>query len=364
LYHVYAGGQLVCSFETNSTLFGGSDTNRVAYYYHEDNLNSSTALSSGGTSGTQIEVDAYYPFGRVMTASPQANFKVSRQFTGQIKDDDTGLCFYNTRYYDPLLDRFIQADTTIPDLGNPQSYNRYSYCLNNPLKYTDPSGHDEMYNGASGRALLQEEDADATRVSQGARQSAGTMAAVMKTAVAVTPAGTAMNISEAVTGKEAYTGDKLTVGQRIGSGAMAAIPGVLKGAGKLAKAGKAAAASRGVWALGDLERGVAIEDRLAATEYKEWFRVGSLNNGKFPLVDFQKGNNLVSLKTVDTTGSSWLGDMQKHIEELGGLGHAVDGKPANMLLDIRVQPGGAQAAHQLVKFGEQHKVTVTVSEIQ
>jgi RHS repeat-associated protein len=99
-------------------------------------------LSSGGTTGTQIEVDAYYPFGRVMTASPQANFKVSRQFTGQVKDDDTGLCFYNTRYYDPLLDRFIQADTMIPDLGNPQSYNRYSYCLNNPLKYTDPSGHE------------------------------------------------------------------------------------------------------------------------------------------------------------------------------------------------------------------------------
>ena len=141
LYHVYAGGQLVCSYETNSTLFGGSDTNRVAYYYHEDNLNSSTTLSSGGTTGTQIEVDAYYPFGRVQTASPQASFKVSRQFTGQVKDDDTGLYYYNGRYYDPLLGRFIQADTTIPDMGNPQSYNRYSYCLNNPLKYTDPSGH-------------------------------------------------------------------------------------------------------------------------------------------------------------------------------------------------------------------------------
>jgi hypothetical protein len=34
----------------------------------------------------------------------------------------------------------------IPDLGNPQSYNRYSYCLNNPLKYTDPSGHDFVLN--------------------------------------------------------------------------------------------------------------------------------------------------------------------------------------------------------------------------
>ena len=44
-------------------------------------------------------------------------------------------------YYDPELGRFIQPDTVIPDLSNPQSYNRYSYCLNNPLRYTDPTGH-------------------------------------------------------------------------------------------------------------------------------------------------------------------------------------------------------------------------------
>jgi hypothetical protein len=44
-------------------------------------------------------------------------------------------------YYDPGLGRFIQPDTIIPDLSNPQSYNRYSYVLNNPLRYTDPTGH-------------------------------------------------------------------------------------------------------------------------------------------------------------------------------------------------------------------------------
>ena len=48
----------------------------------------------------------------------------------------------NARYYDPELGRFIQPDTVIPDLSNPQSYNRYSYCVNNPLRYTDPTGHD------------------------------------------------------------------------------------------------------------------------------------------------------------------------------------------------------------------------------
>ncbi len=43
--------------------------------------------------------------------------------------------------YDPVIGRFISPDNVIPDQYNPQSLNRYSYCLNNPLIYTDPSGH-------------------------------------------------------------------------------------------------------------------------------------------------------------------------------------------------------------------------------
>jgi RHS repeat-associated protein len=141
LFHVYAGGQQVCTFEPTSTLNGGNNTTNVGYYYHEDNLNSSSALSGPTAPGSQIEVDSYYPFGRTLTANPQTSLKVSRQFTGQIKDDETGLYYYNARYYDPELGRFIQADDRIPDLSNPQSYNRYSYVANNPLAYTDPSGH-------------------------------------------------------------------------------------------------------------------------------------------------------------------------------------------------------------------------------
>ncbi len=43
--------------------------------------------------------------------------------------------------YDPHLGRFTQADPFIQFPGSSQSYNRYSYVLNNPLTYTDPSGH-------------------------------------------------------------------------------------------------------------------------------------------------------------------------------------------------------------------------------
>jgi hypothetical protein len=48
---------------------------------------------------------------------------------------------YNARFYDPALGKFISADTIVPNLGNSQSLNRYSYAYDNPLRYTDPSGH-------------------------------------------------------------------------------------------------------------------------------------------------------------------------------------------------------------------------------
>jgi hypothetical protein len=45
------------------------------------------------------------------------------------------------RFYMPYINRFISADTIVPDPSSPQSFNRYSYALNNPTNYTDPSGH-------------------------------------------------------------------------------------------------------------------------------------------------------------------------------------------------------------------------------
>jgi RHS repeat-associated protein len=61
-------------------------------------------------------------------------------FTGQRKDG-TSLYYYGARYYDPMIGRFVSADTVVPNPMNPQAFNRYTYSLNNPLKYVDPSGH-------------------------------------------------------------------------------------------------------------------------------------------------------------------------------------------------------------------------------
>ncbi|MDY7077419.1 MAG: RHS repeat-associated core domain-containing protein [Chloroflexota bacterium] len=62
-------------------------------------------------------------------------------YGGQRNEAGIGLMDYNARFYDPFLGRFISADTIVPEPGNPQSLNRYSYVLGNPLKYRDPSGH-------------------------------------------------------------------------------------------------------------------------------------------------------------------------------------------------------------------------------
>ena len=55
--------------------------------------------------------------------------------------EEFGLYDYNASYYSPGLGRFVSADTIVPELANPQAFNRYSYVYNNPLIYTDPSGH-------------------------------------------------------------------------------------------------------------------------------------------------------------------------------------------------------------------------------
>ena len=71
-----------------------------------------------------------------------------KKFTGQ-RLDATGLYYYNARYYDATIGRFISADTVVQSPAKPQSLNRYSYCSNNPLKYVDPSGHVVRIGGLS-----------------------------------------------------------------------------------------------------------------------------------------------------------------------------------------------------------------------
>ncbi len=91
--------------------------------------------------GALVRHYEYHAFGKARYDDAACTFNVSNRYTGQIFDEDTGLYYYNARYYDAELGRFIQPDTIVPDPFAPQTLNRYSYCNNNPLNYIDPSGH-------------------------------------------------------------------------------------------------------------------------------------------------------------------------------------------------------------------------------
>ncbi len=102
-------------------------------YIHQDSLSSSSAMSS--STGTLTGSIKYFPFG----ATRSGSVPTDKQYTGQ-RLDGTGLYYYGARYYDPVISRFISADAVSPDLTNPQSLSKYTYCFNNPLKLNDPTG--------------------------------------------------------------------------------------------------------------------------------------------------------------------------------------------------------------------------------
>ncbi|MBK9233072.1 MAG: RHS repeat-associated core domain-containing protein [Anaerolineae bacterium] len=109
----------------------------VLYYLLTDHLGS-TALTLD-SSGVRVTELRYYPFGAARYNA--GNQVTTYRFTGQRWDSGTALYFYQSRWYDPLIGRFLAADTIVPQPENPQNLNRYSYVGNQPLGFIDPSGH-------------------------------------------------------------------------------------------------------------------------------------------------------------------------------------------------------------------------------
>ncbi len=129
--YYYAGGTRV-AMRTGTPITG------TVNYLLGDHLGSSSV--SYRADGNQTVTQRYYPWGSVRATTGGA-LPTDYGFTGQKLDVSAGLLYYGARYYDSALGRFIQADTIVPQPGNPQALNRYSYVLNRPTVYRDPTGH-------------------------------------------------------------------------------------------------------------------------------------------------------------------------------------------------------------------------------
>jgi RHS repeat-associated protein len=164
VHFIYAGGAhggnafaLRVVTEDSSAAGQLSSTNSVAMKYnHFDHLGSVTATSDdmgkvvglawGGTNATAMGYDAWgaqrSPDGKA--AAPNTSYPLPvghRQFTGHEAIPNVGLVNMNGRVYDPELGRFLSPDPNVQFAADLQSYNRYTYSANNPLRYTDPTGY-------------------------------------------------------------------------------------------------------------------------------------------------------------------------------------------------------------------------------
>ncbi|TLS75750.1 RHS repeat-associated core domain-containing protein [Mariprofundus erugo] len=120
-------------------------TLKTMKYVHNDQLGSINVITD--STGAVLERLSFDAFGkpRNTDATDTVNTIIAvhttRGYTGHKMDAEVGLINMNARLYDPTLGRFISADVTIDTPTDMQTFNRYHYVMNNPFRYTDPSGN-------------------------------------------------------------------------------------------------------------------------------------------------------------------------------------------------------------------------------
>ncbi len=113
-------------------------------YLHRDYLGSIIAITN--QTANVVEKRLFDAWGNVIKVQDGAGNNLNaltvleRGYTGHEHLQGVNLIHMNGRLYDPVIYRFLQPDNFVQDPSNTQNFNRYSYVLNNPLKYSDPSG--------------------------------------------------------------------------------------------------------------------------------------------------------------------------------------------------------------------------------
>ncbi len=148
---VYSAGKLVAEYSNTQVPV----PNRTTRYLTEDHLGTPRVITD--SQGNVISRRDFLPFGEEITpdigsrasvaAYQPTNDNVKQKFTGYQKDDETGLDFAEARMYENRHGRFTAVDPLLASGKSaiPQTFNRYIYCLNNPINCVDPDGLDGVW---------------------------------------------------------------------------------------------------------------------------------------------------------------------------------------------------------------------------
>ena len=157
--YIYAGDKLMRMTVGNDTLDFNYDVNGVpltmtyngTVYYYTTNLQGdviSLERADGG-GGAQYAYDAW---GNIIAMSGTLAELNPLRYRGYVYDQETGFYYLNSRYYDPAVGRFINADNQLT-MGTLAGVNLFTYCGNDPVNRKDPTG-EAWYHWAIGAAVV------------------------------------------------------------------------------------------------------------------------------------------------------------------------------------------------------------------
>jgi RHS repeat-associated protein len=151
---LYAAGQHWGDY-TQGTGSGGG----ISEYRLGDEVG--TMVYNDDENGNVLEACGSWPFGEQLTCTPSVDY-TETHYADKKRDQESSLDYMGARYYSSTLGRFLSPDPVgifVADPSNPQSWNLYSYVLNNPLSFVDPDGRDCVYL-SDDSSSIEEVDAD------------------------------------------------------------------------------------------------------------------------------------------------------------------------------------------------------------
>jgi RHS repeat-associated protein len=131
--YVYAGNRLIAEYRPATGKY---------YYYMSDQINSTRIITDDA--GAVVYSEAYGPYGDVQKTWTKT-YDPKQKFSGKEREGYSELDYFGARYFDNNSYRFISVDPIINKdeaLSNPQLWNLYAYCANNPITHFDPDGRD------------------------------------------------------------------------------------------------------------------------------------------------------------------------------------------------------------------------------
>ena len=148
--YLYASGKLLQQTDGTNTwnfVYTASGApfsmtyNGTTYYYITNQMGNVMYLVNA--SGTRVATYTYDPYGKVLTATGSMASINPLRYRGYYYDTETGFYYVSSRYYDPEIGRWINADipeTLTADFENFAQYNLFAYCFNNPVNMSDETG--------------------------------------------------------------------------------------------------------------------------------------------------------------------------------------------------------------------------------